>query len=314
MPRNNIFSTLSKYSASDENYLTESFVFVVNTLLQLEHNTAIEFLNNLCAENGEFFFSTNEEVCVSTQEVTEEGTPDIKISSPDKLIYIEVKHKAGLGPHQIKRYRKEVTQYPVRIQRVILLAQYPIDFPDGEEKPHRHIHWYEVYDWLVNARDKSHDSVVIYLIDHLMSFLEGKGMVIKAIGSEYINGMNSLNSFMNMIQSAIEAAGIRLFKGYPRSAGWNFKGYWMEDKKYWCGIHFGSPTVITFELTGKDDYNPNDTGEENFELREGKKRLWFRLPLQDIKFFDMNRDEQLKTITDFVKGSYSEARKMRKNS
>jgi len=31
----NIFSALAKYnSASDENYLTESFVFVINTLLQ----------------------------------------------------------------------------------------------------------------------------------------------------------------------------------------------------------------------------------------------------------------------------------------
>jgi len=45
MSDENIFSALEKYnSAIDENYLTESFVFVINTLLQQERPIGIEIL------------------------------------------------------------------------------------------------------------------------------------------------------------------------------------------------------------------------------------------------------------------------------
>jgi len=313
MSSKNIFSALSKYnSATSENYLTESFIFVVNALLQRERIIAGEFLNHLCVSNNEFSFSTTECVSVSTQEVTEQGTPDIKISSPDKLIYIEVKHESELGYHQIERYKQALMKSPATVQCVILLTHYPVAFQNTEEKPYKHIHWSEVYDWLVEAKNKSQDHIVIYLLEHFTSFLEAKGMVIKEVGIEYINGMYALNSLMNMIESAIEASGIRFFKDYPRSAGWGFKGYWMEGKQYWCGIHFNNPTVLTFELTNKGSFNQNTTEEETgIELREGKERLWFRLPLEEINFFAMGKEKQLEIITAFLKNAHSEAKKMR---
>jgi hypothetical protein len=49
--------------------------------------------------NSEFSFDEDEVVSVSTPETTQPGTPDIKISSPDKLIYVEVKHDSPLGFH-----------------------------------------------------------------------------------------------------------------------------------------------------------------------------------------------------------------------
>ena len=65
----NIFSTLAKYnSATDENYLTEAFVFVINSLLQRERPIGLEILTQLCVENNEFCFDTDEAISVSTQE------------------------------------------------------------------------------------------------------------------------------------------------------------------------------------------------------------------------------------------------------
>jgi hypothetical protein len=312
MSGDNIFSALAKYnSATDENYLTESFVFLINSLLKREPNVGIMILNQLCSIDNECLFDSNESISVSTQDVTEQGTPDIRISSPEKLIYVEVKHESDLGYRQIERYKEALMKSRATFKRIILLTRYPVDFQNAEEKPDKHIRWSKVYDWLVDVKYQSQDTINIYLLEHFMSFLEVKGMVIKTVGLEYVNGMHALNSLMNMIESAIETSGIRFFKGYPRSAGWDFKGFWIEEKQYWCGIHFNNPSVLTFEIADKENFNQSIVGTTEYELKKGKERLWFRLPLEEHNFFSLNKDEQLELITKFVKTSYAKANKMR---
>ena len=98
MSGGNIFSALAKYnSAIDENYLTEAFVFIINSLLEQDLPLGLEILTRLCVKDNEFAFNIDKAISVSTQETTEQGTPGIKVSSPDKLIYIEVKHDSPLG-------------------------------------------------------------------------------------------------------------------------------------------------------------------------------------------------------------------------
>ena len=102
MSGENIFLALAKYNAAtDENYLTETFAFVINSSLQRERPLGLEILTKLCVKNNEFSFDMDEEISVSTQEPTELGTPDITVSSPEKLIYIEVKYDSALGHQQL---------------------------------------------------------------------------------------------------------------------------------------------------------------------------------------------------------------------
>ena len=50
-----VFSALARYnSAIDENYLTEAFVFVINSLLQCESVVAREVLNHICVVDDDF--------------------------------------------------------------------------------------------------------------------------------------------------------------------------------------------------------------------------------------------------------------------
>jgi len=311
MSDENIFSALAKYnSATDENYLTEAFVFVLKHLLEKERSIGIKILTNLCVNNNEFSFDANEDISITTQVSTEQGTPDIEITSPDKLIYIEVKHESDLGTRQISRYKKalDASQKPVRC--VILLSRFVVDFEENE-RPYKCVHWHKICDLFQNTIARAKEPVSGYLIDAFKSFLEAKGMIIKQVGLEYVNGMHALNSLMNMIESAIEASGIRFFQDYPRSAGWEFKGYWMEEKQYWCGVHFNNPTVLTFELADKGRFNQKNIEKTGYELKEGKERLWFRLPLEEINFFSLDKDKQLEEITKFVKAAYSDFQKMR---
>jgi len=73
----NVFSALTKYnSLTDENYLTESFAFLISSLLKRDQTIGLDILANLCVTNGEFQFSEEEDITVSTQVTTPEGSPE----------------------------------------------------------------------------------------------------------------------------------------------------------------------------------------------------------------------------------------------
>jgi len=136
-------------------------------------------------------------------------------------------------------------------------------------------------------------------------------MSLQKVSWEYINGVPALINLVNMIEVAIQGVGIPFYSSYPRAAGWDFKGFWLEDKKFWCGIHYDNPLVITFEMIDKEKFNAKLVDTPTYEVKEGKERIWFRLPLEDKHFFSLDKDEQVEEITKFVKTAYAEAQKMR---
>jgi len=298
---------LAKYnSAIDENYLTESFVFVINSLLARERPIGLKILTQLCVKDNEFSFDIGEDVSVSTQETTEQGRPDIKVSSPNKLIYIEVKHDSPLGHQQLVRYKRALEVSPVTIKHVVLLTRFAIDFEEQEERPYKHVYWREVYKWLENTR--AQNPICVYLIDSFKSFLEVKQMSIQKVGWEYINGVPALNNLITMIEVAVQGANLSI---YGKSAGWDFKGFWLENKKIACYVYYDNHLLITFELVDKNKYDTELLGECEYEMRKGKERLWFRLPLEDMYFFSLDKDKQLEEITKFVRTACAEAQQMR---
>jgi len=307
----NIFSALGKYnSAVDENYLTESFVFLINELLYREPLIGIDFLNHICVSNDEFCFTPDETIWVTTQEVTEYGTPDIKISSPDKLIYIEVKHDSHLGDRQISRYKNALEPSRALIKKVILLTRFAEDL-DKTEKPYKHIRWFEICNYLGSSKDRINDPVCKYLIDSFDSFLEVRQMTLQKVTWEYVNGVPAMINLINMIEVAIQGAGIDFYKIYPKSAGWDFKGFNLQNQDYWCGIHFNNPLVLTFELMDKTRFDKEKLPNPTYSLQEGKKRLWFRLQLEEIHFFSLDKDQQLDRIIDFLRTCYAESEMMK---
>ena len=308
MYSDNIFSALAKYnSAIDENYLTESFIYIVNTLLSRERTLGIEILNKLCFENSNVCFTINENIYISTQDMTEQGIPDIKISSPDKLIYIEVKRKSDVGYRQIERYKEALLSSSASIKCVNLITRDPIDFKTDEEKPHKHIRWYEVYNWLDTTRKGAKDAVSIYIIQEFMVFLEVKQMTIQKVGWEYINGVPALVNLMNMIEIAIQRTALRIYKRQP---SWWYIGYYVENSDYFCGIFYDEPSVIKFELSDRNKFDKNLIKKTSNSF-EDKEMLRFRLPLEDNHFFSLNKDDQVDMITNFLKTAYEDAQRMR---
>jgi len=312
MSSENIFSALAKYnSAIDENYLTEAFVFLINSLLVRERPIGLEILTQLCVKNNEFSFDTDEDISVSTQETTEQGIPDIKVFSPNKLIYVEVKDYSPVDIDQLKRYKKALESSAASTKHIVLLTRFAIDFEEQEERPYKHVRWFEVYNWLTNARTRAKEPISVYLIDSFKSFLEVKQMSIQKVEWEYINGVPALINLLNMIEAAIQGARIPFYSAYPRAVALDYRGFYLANGEFWCGIYYGDHLVLAFEIQNKKGFNAKLVETPSYPLREDNKSIWFRLQLEGVHFFSLDKDEQLEEITKFVKTAYTEAQQMK---
>ncbi len=306
----NIFSALARYnSATDENYLTEAFVFLIKSLLQQERAIGLEVLTKLCLKGDEYCFGMNEKITIKTQVQTEQGTPDIVISSPDKLIYIEVKHDSNLGYKQLNRYKKELESSEVSCKKLILLSRFSIDVEENQLKCcDRHVFWYEVYNWVAAGRAKTRDPICTYLMESFNSFLEEKQMSIQKVSWEYLNGIRAFNNLINMIEVAIKDVGIPV---HTRIAAWDSKALWLDRKKHWCGVYYDQPLVVVFKTFHKRDLDMKRVEAPSYPVKEALESIWFQLQLKDKHFFSLEKDKQLDEITEFVKTAYKEAQQMR---
>jgi hypothetical protein len=101
----NVFEALYHYGPhAEENYLSESFVFVLRMLLQRRPVAGLTVLNALCAARGGWSFTNAAEIAIATQIATDSGRPDIEIRASATLAFVEVKHDAPLSAGQLEVY------------------------------------------------------------------------------------------------------------------------------------------------------------------------------------------------------------------
>jgi hypothetical protein len=131
-----------------------------------------QLLNLLCIDSQAFSFDPSERIDISTQETIEKGILDIRIHSPSKLIYVEVKDYAPVQPEQLQKYREELDSAKIAVKQLILLTRFPIDKIEHKDIPHKCVRWNEVHRWLEKV--KANDSVSTYLMQSFRSFLEEK--------------------------------------------------------------------------------------------------------------------------------------------
>jgi hypothetical protein len=260
-------------------------------------------------------FDSSEGISISTQEVTELGRPDIKISTSDKLIYIEVKHESPLGENQILRYTNALATSNASIKHVVLLTRYDIDWQQKEpkEKPYKHIKWMNVYQLFSEELESIKDPINSYLIKSFMRFLEAKQMSIQKVGWEYIKGIPEMLNLMSMIEFCIENAGIKLYQQYPRAVALEWRGFYLESNNYLCCVYYSDPTIILLQIVNKEGHDKSKVINPSYTVEEDKKSIWFYLPLEEFYFFSLEKEKQIEVITNFIKKSFKEAKQMKNN-
>ena len=136
-------------------------------------------------------------------------------------------------------------------------------------------------------------------------------MSIEKVGWEYINGVTAFNNLINMIEAAVKNIGIPFYKKLPKAARWDSKGFWLENRKYYCGIYYNAPLTVIFKAFNKKDLNIDNVKSPSYPIKKAWASMWFMLQLEDTHFFSLDKDRQLEEITKFVKTAYKEAQQMR---
>jgi hypothetical protein len=162
----NLFSTLARYGNYEvENYLTESFVFVLEQLLQRDEAAAIPFMERLLGIGLSDVSDSPANLQISTQVRVEEGIPDIEVRIPGGFqAYIEVKHDAHLGSGQLEYYKALLDKSTAPVKVAVLLTRSKASSVETHLEPedYHHVCWYEVHRWF--SLLTTEDEVLIYLI------------------------------------------------------------------------------------------------------------------------------------------------------
>ena len=278
----NLFSALGQLaSRQDENYLTESLVYVVKLLLSRRPAAGLAVVNSVCGSPSNSLFTDPKQVLISTQVSTEEGRPDIEVQAADAQVYIEVKHDSPLGLGQLESYLTELQKMDEKQTRLVLLTRSRYSTVDTTLQPHEYyrVYWYEIFNWLAGIDEQ--DEVCYFFARSLMEFLEEKRMSMKKVGWEYISGVPAILDFSDMMEAAITSVmpGIK----FKRTGGWSWRGFHLPGG-YWFGFRFNRPLLVTYE---------NNRGTRPTYKRD--------LDLEEIHFFSLSKDEQFESLAGFLR-------------
>ncbi|MEX1039564.1 MAG: hypothetical protein WDZ51_02965 [Pirellulaceae bacterium] len=304
----NLFSNLFRWAhRQNENFLTESFSYVVDYLLIHEPEAGIGVLTWLCFGDTTSEGFDGEVPDISLQYRDDQGIPDIKVETTSVLALVEVKKGSGLGHLQLERYRSILASSLHPTKKLVLLTMHPIEFNQSAERPDRQLTWHDVSEWFRHCPDLS-DPVANFLVQQFIEFLEQQRMSVQRVEKEYLSGMEAYVRLVTMIDLALTIAEIPKYKR-PR----NGKGYWVfyvgstTTRDYCIRFYFKRPGELRFEFHGK---SPNRKPFEFGSLwKSGGQRL-HRIMELDSEFFEADAQQQLRKLTEFLRSSHAEAEQL----
>ena len=239
---NNLLVSLHNLASSqDENFLTEIFAFLLNFFSIHENKSAIQIMNLIT--DGKFRPSVKDlnSIDITTQINTSEGRPDIKIETKTHLIYIEVKVDSDFGTDQLKRYKKALS-LSQKTTLLITLTRYHHVLHKADIPPDFGVRWSQLSDWLNELN--LINNVSIFVTNQFITLLKKRGVAMKEISWQLKDGITGLINLIDVISEALAATNINKIK---KSAGWDWRGYYIEEK-FFVGIYFNQPNLIIFNL------------------------------------------------------------------
>lgn len=298
----NLLCNLSRWAHRQaENFVTESFAFLLNYLLIHDEPIGRDLLQWLCFERGAANSFGLERPIITTQCHTAEGRPDIRIAIPSKLlIYIEVKQWSGVGPGQLERYHSELKKANLPVTKLILLTVDPVERIDERVK---HVRWPNVAERMKHYTPNS--AISLFLILQFVDFLKEQGMTMERVGWEYLEGMKSFRHLITMLAKAIELAGIKV---HARSAQSDLMGFYLDDKNFLVAIAYNLPRYVRFSF-----FNAKHDPDKLEQVGRGQidnGYLFFELDLQSEAnhFFSRSAESQMLLLTEFLTTSFNDAK------
>lgn len=311
----NLFLRLHKWAVrQDENFVTESLALVLQDLLDREPAVGVGLLRFLTGGLVEVAPEDAATVDVRTQVETDRGRPDLEIRAQGCLIVVEVKVESDLQTGQLEGYRRYLEESGAVRKGLILLSQYRVRLGDEVEKPDIHRRWYEVAEWLDEARQQTPlaNPVTRFLCNQFLDFLEARDMTISQVSGSLADGLRSLSSLLKMLEHA--AASCRV--SVARSSSWERIGLQL-DKRHWIGVVYDEPERLRFQTEGGriDPQAARGLGvgtvlEQNWAPGGFVWRRTEDLNSEQVHFYARSRARQMQWLEEFLAQSLQLAKQI----
>lgn len=303
----NLFESLHKWAAAnDENFITESFAYILNLYKKYDSESfdiiIKKITNNIINSNSDLSSLT-----ITTQFHTENGTPDIKIENTDILVFIEVKVDSGFGNDQLGRYKKVLSTKNKKTALITITRS--SELYGADIKPDLSITWLEIYENLLRMRKKCSNLIGCFLTDEYTCFLKTRGLIMTEANWQLTEGIKSLKRIMDMIDRAIKLNNLNI---HSRSGAWDWMGYYIENKKFFIGLYYGNPNSITINTEVPLIENIPSTTEVGL-LRNRRWENQLILDSEDVHFFSRTALSQLECIKLFIENSVKYGNSLIKN-
>ncbi|WP_165251208.1 PD-(D/E)XK nuclease family protein [Paludisphaera soli] len=318
MVTNNLLSRLHRYaSRQDENFVTEAFAYLLRHLLENEPNVAVRILSRLTGGILNASADQASSITVTTQVATEQGRPDLEISTLDSLIYVEAKVDSELGDRQLERYREELQkQAGFAYRGLVLLSRYPVSVPHSVAGLVVSRRWYQVADWLLDELQGGSlgSDVSRFLVVQFTDFLTQRGVTMEAVGWQLVEGMKAFRGLLGLVQEALAALKIT----FQKTNGWESINFYLDAKNFWVGMSYDRPGILIFSTllspVGSDGVEKAGFGRVEPEGNSPTGIKWVNelvLYSEDVHFFARSRASQLQCIEQFLKDSLAAAQRAR---
>lgn len=296
--KNNLLVNLYKYcSAHDEDFITESFLHLLYNLVHYEKEKFCEFISHLTNENIKLDLSELKECILTSQLSTEFGVPDIVIHTNKNLIYIEIKIDSDFSYSQLSRYRKKINNNNTNNWLITITKEPypPLNYTDIN------LRWLHVHEGLSNLDCKS--EVCNFLIYQFSQLLIYKGLSMKRVAWELIEGINSLNNLMDLISEA--SSQLNYYR--TRSVGANWSGYYINRQEVFVGIFLDNPHLLTMTTYNNVADNVPTSPDKGY-FPTNNWRYEIDMTSETIHFFARTRTSQLDYIKSFIDENLQYAR------
>ena len=292
----NFFFNLHRLATSqDENFITESLAFLLRYMITNELEAGKSLLSSITCNRLNVSLHELVTVDVKTQVSTEEGKPDVVISTDDHLIFLEVKVDSSFGHRQLERYRNQLQKSGYLNTSLLVLTRYSFDQNIHSIIPDFCFRWHNLIDWLTNL--KLNDNISNFFCKQFIEFLTMRGIAMGKVGWELVEGVKHAQALIDMIYEALIAKGITV----RSSAAWNWKGFYIEEKKFFIGMYYSHPNMFRFNTEIVLSIVPDNVTLGIIE--GGRWQNDLDLTSEEVHFFARSKASQIQRLERFIEES-----------
>lgn len=299
--QSNLLTSLRRWADRQvENFTTDAFAHLLSYLRLHQPKVAAVIFRDLTDNRLEISDEECSKTLIATQVRMSEGTPDIKITFPGRVVLVEVKVDSSPCAEQLASYAAYLRSLRVGTH-LVLLTRYAVTV-DRPEISRNFVRWYQLAESLRKQVSQSRDPIATYLLTEFTDFLRERGMTMERVSWQMVEGIKSMVSLVDMLEEALVSAkgDIAKHQGWNDGCGHVFS---LNGKQGRMAVRFSRPGSVEFAARNVDKILAQKIPHGELKTWDGDKFRWrCRLDLEseDVHFFARNRDSQMECLEAFL--------------